>query len=144
MIENSTSIYLFKVNNGNTRILCEISSKVNNKKKTEFKVNNKDNRKTFKDVVRVSLLLTLNRFYTLLWCFHCCWLWTSKCRLKNLSLYFAGAGNKFNCWKQRFGENSSISLQRKDERTLWYTKLQKTNLRYHGQGSEFITHCTRG
>ena len=26
----------------------------------------------------VSLLLTLNRFHTLFWCFHC-WLWASKC-----------------------------------------------------------------
>ena len=24
--------------------------------------------------------ITLNRFHTLFWCFHC-WLWTSKCRL---------------------------------------------------------------
>ena len=28
----------------------------------------------------VSLLLTLNRFHTLFWCFHY-WLWTSKCQL---------------------------------------------------------------
>ena len=27
-----------------------------------------------------SLLLILNKFYTLFWCFHC-WLWTSKCWL---------------------------------------------------------------
>ena len=26
------------------------------------------------------LLLPLNKFHTLFWCFHC-WLWTSKCRL---------------------------------------------------------------
>ena len=26
------------------------------------------------------LALTLNRFHTLFWCFHC-WLWTNKCRL---------------------------------------------------------------
>ena len=32
------------------------------------------------DVVLVLLLLTLNRFHTLFWCFHC-WLWTNKCRL---------------------------------------------------------------
>ena len=28
----------------------------------------------------MSLLLTLKRFHTLLWCF-CCWLWTIKCQL---------------------------------------------------------------
>ena len=32
------------------------------------------------DVVLVSLFLTLNRFHTLLWCYHC-WLWTNKCQL---------------------------------------------------------------
>ena len=35
-----------------------------------FKINNKDTRTT-SDVVLVSLLSNLNRFYTLLWCFHC-------------------------------------------------------------------------
>ena len=30
--------------------------------------------------VLVSLLLTLNRFHTLFWCFQC-WIWKSKCRL---------------------------------------------------------------
>ena len=29
------------------------------------------------DVVLMSILLTLNRFHTLFWCFHC-WLWISK------------------------------------------------------------------
>ena len=40
-----------------------------------FRVNNEDN-----DAVLVSLLLTLNRFHTLFWFFHC-WLWLNKCRL---------------------------------------------------------------
>ena len=31
------------------------------------------------DVVLLSLLLTLNRFHTLFWCFY--WFWTSKCRI---------------------------------------------------------------
>ena len=35
-----------------------------------LKVNNKDTR---------TLLLTLSRFHTLVWCFHC-WLWPRKCR----------------------------------------------------------------
>ena len=43
-IPHPTSIYLFKVTNGNTNL---------------FKINDKDTR-----------TLTLNRFYTLLWCFH--------------------------------------------------------------------------
>ena len=33
------------------------------------------------DVGFLSLLLTLNRFHTLFWCFYC-WLWTSKFRLR--------------------------------------------------------------
>ena len=32
------------------------------------------------DVIMVSFLLTLNRFYTKFWCFHF-WLWTNKCQL---------------------------------------------------------------
>ena len=51
--QNTTT---FKVNNGNTRNICEISSAL-----------------TMKTVERVqgncSLLLTLNRFHTLFWCF---------------------------------------------------------------------------
>ena len=38
------------------------------------------------DVVLVSLLLTLNRFQTLFWCFRC-WLWTSKCTLRRSSVF---------------------------------------------------------
>ena len=35
-----------------------------------------------KGTVLESLLLTLNRFHKMFWCFHCwCWLSTSKCRL---------------------------------------------------------------
>ena len=45
-------IYLFNFNNRNARNL--------------FKVNSKDT-----NVVLVSLLLSLNRFLSLLWCFHC-------------------------------------------------------------------------
>ena len=44
-----------------------------------FNVNNKENKN---GVVLVSLSLTLNRFSTLFWCFHC-WLWASKYRLRN-------------------------------------------------------------
>ena len=31
-------------------------------------------------IILASLLLTLSRFHTLFWCFHC-WLWTNKCQL---------------------------------------------------------------
>ena len=49
-----------------------------------FKVKNK-HQDYIKDVVLVSLLLTLKKFYTLFWCFYC-WLWTMKCRLDSLLL----------------------------------------------------------
>ena len=61
-------IYLFKVNNGNTRTICEIRSKL-----------------TITIPERLQwrhsgvLLLSRNRFHTLFWYFHC-WLWTSKRR----------------------------------------------------------------
>ena len=56
----------FKVNNGNTRTICGISSKAPIKT-PEWGLN----------TVLVSSLLTLNIFGTLFWCFHC-WLWISK------------------------------------------------------------------
>ena len=49
--------YLFKVNNRNTTTRCEICSKLTTKMPI--------------DVVPVSLLLTLNIFHTLLYCFYC-------------------------------------------------------------------------
>ena len=51
-------IFLFKVNNGNTKSVSNLS-----------KAKNKDI-KTTSDVFLVSLLLTLNSFCTLFWCFH--------------------------------------------------------------------------
>ena len=44
---------------GNTRTMLEIFSKLK---------------------LKDTRAITLNRFHTLFWCFHC-WLWTSKCRL---------------------------------------------------------------
>ena len=59
-------IYLFKVNNRNTRAVCEICSKLTIKM---LKVNNKGIRTTSQndvvDVALLSLLVTLNIFHTL-------------------------------------------------------------------------------
>ena len=52
----SPGIYLFIISNGNTRTMCEICSDL-----TKKDTNN---------VVLVSLLLTLNTFHILFWCFH--------------------------------------------------------------------------
>ena len=55
-------IYLFKVNNGNTKTVREICSKL-----------------IIKTPVRHLLFsfLNLNKFYILFWCFHC-WFWASN------------------------------------------------------------------
>ena len=66
-----SSIYWFKVNNGNTRIMCLIRSKITIKK-IERRYDN--------ELVLVSLLLPLNILHTLLWRFHC-WLLTPKWRV---------------------------------------------------------------
>ena len=58
---------LFNVKSGNAITICKICSKL-----TIPHQNNVNY------VFLVSLLLTMNRFHTLLWCFHC-WLWTNKC-----------------------------------------------------------------
>ena len=63
--------HLFKVTNGNTRIMSGICSKLTKKKRHQNDVI---------DVVLVSLLLILNRSHALSGCFHC-WLWTSKSQL---------------------------------------------------------------
>ena len=54
-----TDIYLFKVNNKNTKTMCEISSKLTIKKNS--------------DVINVlmSFSLTMNIFHTLTWCYYC-------------------------------------------------------------------------
>ena len=61
-----TGVYLFKINNGNNRTICDICNK-------------KDTRTT-SHVTVVSFLLILNRFYLLLWCFYW-WFVTYKYRL---------------------------------------------------------------
>ena len=64
-------IYLFKVTNRNTGKRCEICSRLTIK--TLQRVI---------DVVLVFLLLTLNIFPALFYCFYL-WLWASKCELGN-------------------------------------------------------------
>ena len=51
-------IYLFKVNNGNTRTICEICEKLTKRQQSNVI-----------DGVPLSLLLTLNRFNTFFRCF---------------------------------------------------------------------------
>ena len=63
------SICLSKVNDGNTRTTCEISSKLTTKTPEQCHWSRFD-----------VFISTFNRFQTLFWCFHC-WLWTSKYRL---------------------------------------------------------------
>ena len=67
-LNSPASIYLFKVNNRNTRRMCEIWSKLTIK-------------------TPVFLFLTLNIFLTFFLCFYC-WLWTSTCQLGSNDLVF--------------------------------------------------------
>ena len=71
---------LFKVKKRNTRTMSEIGLKL---KKNRFKICSKltiKHQNDVNNVVLVTLLVPLNRFHTLLWCFYYS-LWTSKCRL---------------------------------------------------------------
>ena len=63
------AICLFKVNNRNTRTIYKICSKLKRK-----------HHNNYINAVMVSLLLTLNKFQTLLWYFNCC-LCAINCRL---------------------------------------------------------------
>ena len=56
-----------------------------NDQNNEWEFQSKHQRHQNDVVVLVSLLLTLNRFRILFWCFHC-WHWTSKCRLGTFTL----------------------------------------------------------
>ena len=67
VLHDATGIYLFKVNNGNSKKMCEICSNLIIKTPGRL----------------VSSLLTLNRFHTFSCCFY--WrIWTSECRLEVL------------------------------------------------------------
>ena len=63
---------LDKLNNGNTRTLCKICSKIAIKQQQEVV-----------DVVLICLLLTFNIFHTTFFCFHCCH-WISKGGLRRI------------------------------------------------------------
>ena len=63
---NANPAGMFKSNNGNTRTMYGMCSKLTIKRPER----------------RLSLSLPLDRFHTLFWRFHC-WLWTSECRLEN-------------------------------------------------------------
>ena len=62
------STYLLRVSNGNTKAMRAICSKLAIKIPESYQ-------KDVNGMVLMLLLLTLNRFHTLLSCFHC-WLWT--------------------------------------------------------------------
>ena len=61
LMNKPTGIDLWKFNNGNAGIMCEIGSEL-----------------TLKTPER----RVANKFHTFFWCFHC-WLWASKYRLRN-------------------------------------------------------------
>ena len=69
----AASICLFKCENGNSRTICEICSKLTIK----------NNRSYLVSLRRSAVLLTLNRFHTMFWFFHCS-LWTNKWRLRSI------------------------------------------------------------
>ena len=79
-----TVIYLFIVNNGNTRTVCEIypivAMETLEQSVKSIQRKQKRPRNDFTDVFLVSLLLTLNRFHTLFFYFHS-WLGTNKHRV---------------------------------------------------------------
>ena len=71
--KSATVIYLFKINNGNTWTTCEVYSKLT--------VKTRERRHWL-----VSLLLTLNRFYTFFRCSYW-WIWTSMHQLRMTEHY---------------------------------------------------------
>ena len=80
-------IYLFKINNGNTKAMCKICSKLIIKtperghwyRSVIFVLN-------FEQVFYWTLWTTLNPLFC---CFHC-WLWTSKYQVESWSQWRAG------------------------------------------------------
>ena len=81
-----------------------------------FRVNNKDTKKThwyLYCVALVSLLLTLNIFYTMFWCFYC-WLWTCNCWHVIVNEWYDVCLTQqatFNKWQHKLLENFSYKLK---------------------------------
>ena len=96
-------IYLFKVNNRNTRIMCEICLKVTIKA---------PERRQWRHTGLVSLLLTLNRLHTLFWCCHC-QLWTNKYRLDKLARFSFWLSDADPFWNLFMGIYFSIKYWKK-------------------------------
>ena len=97
--------YLFKVNNWNTKTVCEIYSELTMKTPERHQWS-----------FLMFSLLTLKRFYTLLWCCHC-WLWASKCHLLShnhmiFSLEIIKTKSKAPIEKEKlsFGQRVSLSF----------------------------------
>ena len=103
-------IYLFKVNNRKNRKMCEICSKLIIKTPEQHDGN---------DVILMSLLLTLNRFHTLFWCFHS-WLWTNQCQL--------GCYNKRSGTYCQIRSNETGKLTRKNLVVIFFTHWENTCL----------------
>ena len=68
-----TNIYLFKINNRNTRKWYKTYSNLTIRYPNDIN-----------DVVLVSLLLTLNIFHNFFYCYYCCWLQTGSVNLLNM------------------------------------------------------------
>ena len=86
----SAGIYFLQVKGGNTRIMCNICSKWTQRHQSDVI-----------DVVLVSLLLTLNKFFTLLWCFRI----DFKQRDTDWDIKFQGLIFK-EVWSSRFTKSS--------------------------------------
>ena len=83
-------IYLFNLSYWNTIAICEICSaltiKTPERRHWSLFLNKVAGLRTLRYAVLVSLMLAVNIFCILFWCFHC-WLWTSKSRLGHWCLY---------------------------------------------------------
>ena len=80
-----------------------------------------------KDVVLVSLLLTLNRFHTLYLCFHC-WPWTRKCWLETYLLCYlltCGTFHVFKCWYHVFSCSFQKTFYMKPTSSLWVLHISQ-------------------
>ena len=95
-----TGIYLLKANNGNTKTMCEICSKI------------------------IKTRTTIDIFHTLFLCFHCC-LWTNQCWLGFSSVVtidfdhisFGWCFSFFQLWLELFWSKNSVCFRH------WYTTI---------------------